>query len=241
MEHIDKVKGIYPPNRQSAPQNRTVSTAVIRRLPRYHRYLGQLLREGKARISSLELSQRMCVTASQIRQDLNCFGGFGQQGYGYHVQYLYDKIGELLGVNEHYSAVFVGLGHLGHSLVSSAMLERRGILKLAIFEKDPALVGQTVAGLPVLPSEETESWCRRHKVDLAVLAVPREQAQPMAEALARAGVRGIWNFSDTELDLHIDGMEIENMHLSDALLGLCYRLRTSKEPQSDDEREEDGQ
>lgn len=234
MEHIDKVKGTYPSKRPAA-RDRAVSPAVIRRLPRYHRYLGQLLREGRARISSSELSEMMCVTASQIRQDLNCFGGFGQQGYGYHVQYLYDRIGELLGAEEHYSAVFVGLGHLGYSLVASGLLERRGLKGLAVFEKDPAVIGTEVAGMPVLSAEKAEEWCRAHRVDLAVLAVPREQAQPMAEALARAGVRGLWNFSDTELDLFIEGMEIENVHLSDSLLALCYRLRsrTAKEDGED--------
>ena len=210
--------------KRAAPP-RAVSAAVIKRLPRYHRYLGELLREDRTRISSSELSRRMCVTASQIRQDLNCFGGFGQQGYGYNVRYLYQKIGELLGAEEHYSAVFVGLGHLGHSLVSSAMLERRGIRKLAVFETNPALIGTTVAGIPVLDSAEMETWCREKRVTLAILAVPREQALPCAEALSRAGVRGIWNFSDTELDLRIPGMEIENMHLSDSLLELCYRMR----------------
>lgn len=230
MEHISKVKGTYELKKEKTanPQpKRTVSDAVIHRLPRYHRYLGQLLREGIFRVSSGDLSLRMGVTASQIRQDLNCFGGFGQQGYGYHVQYLYDTIGELLGAKEQYSAVFVGFGHLGHSLAESAMLERRGIRKLAIFETNPALIGTTTGGLPILDYAQMEDWCRLHRVTIGILAVPREHAADAAAALARAGVRGIWNFSDTELDLRIEGVEIENMHLSDALLGLCYRLRMS--------------
>lgn len=229
MEHIDKIKGTYElkNEKKGLPQpKRDVSNAVIHRLPRYHRYLGQLLREGVLRISSGELSERMGVTASQIRQDLNCFGGFGQQGYGYHVQYLYDTIGELLGANEEYTAVFVGYGHLGHSLAESAMLERRGIKKLAIFETDPEKIGHTTAGLPILDYRNMEEWCRTHRVTIGILAVPREHATEAAETLAKAGVKGIWNFSDTELDLRIPGVEIENMHLSDALLSLCYRLRT---------------
>ena len=229
MERIDKIKGTYQlrTEKKGHPQpKREVSNAVVHRLPRYHRYLGQLLRENVLRISSGELAERMGVTASQIRQDLNCFGGFGQQGYGYHVQYLYETIGELLGASEEYSAVFVGCGHLGHSLVESAMLERRGIRKLAIFEVDPEKIGKTVAGLPVLDYQQMESWCKAHGVTIGILSVPHEQAMAAAEKLANAGVRGIWNFSDTELDLRIPGVEIENMHLSDALLSLCYRLRT---------------
>ena len=238
MEHIDKIKGTYElkTSQKGHPQpKRAVSSAVVNRLPRYHRYLGQLRREGILRISSGELSERMGVTASQIRQDLNCFGGFGQQGYGYHVQYLYDTIGELLGANEQYSAVFVGFGHLGHSLAGSAMLERRGIQKLAIFETNPSLVGSFSDGLPILDYAQMEDWCRTHQVTIGILAVPREQAEAAAVALAKAGVKGIWNFSDTELDLRIPGVEIENMHLSDALLGLCYRLRTrmSQEQEED--------
>ena len=228
MEHIKNVKGVYE-RRMALTRKRTVPEAVIRRLPRYHRYLGELLRRGVLRISSSELSEHMQVTASQIRQDLNCFGGFGQQGYGYNVSKLYARISELLGASEGYSAVFVGLGHLGFSLVSSAMLERRGIEKLAIFEKNPSLIGTTVAGLPVLDVDEMESWCQDKNVTIGILAAPKEEAEHCAEALARAGVRGIWNFSDTELDLVIPGVLVENMHLSDALLDLCYRLRRETE------------
>jgi len=228
VEHINQVKGIAELRKEEeAIPRKKVSAAVIRRLPRYHRYLGELLREGKGRINSTELSAMMGLTASQIRQDLNCFGGFGQQGYGYHVSYLYHKIGELLGVNENYRIVFVGLGHLGHSLATSALLERRGIRKMAAFETNPALIGTTVADLPVLAVDELESYCLENKVDIAVLAVPRESAHRLAERLAAAGVKGIWNYSDTELDLHIPGMVIENMHLSDSLLSLCYRLRSA--------------
>ncbi|MBO5790554.1 MAG: redox-sensing transcriptional repressor Rex, partial [Clostridia bacterium] len=187
------------------------------------------LREGVLRISSLELAERMSVTASQIRQDLNCFGGFGQQGYGYHVKELYDEIGGLLGVNAAYGAVFVGLGHLGCSLAESALLERRGIKKLAIFEVNPSLIGKKVAGMKVCDAKDMVPFCQENKVDIAVLAVPKEAALSAAEQLAKAGVRGIWNFSDTELDLHIDGVLIENMHLADALMGLCYAMHTEDE------------
>ena len=228
MKRIDQVESVYGKHRKAMPK-KDVPTAAIKRLPRYHRYLGELLREGVLRISSLELAERMSVTASQIRQDLNCFGGFGQQGYGYHVKELYDEIGGLLGVNAAYGAVFVGLGHLGCSLAESALLERRGIKKLAIFEINPSLIGKEVAGMKVYDAKDMVPFCKENKVDIAVLAVPKEAALSAAEQLAKAGVRGIWNFSDTELDLHIDGVLIENMHLADALMGLCYAMHTEDE------------
>ena len=228
MKRIDQVESVYGKRRKAMPK-KDVPTAAIKRLPRYHRYLGELLREGVLRISSLELAERMSVTASQIRQDLNCFGGFGQQGYGYHVKELYDEIGGLLGVNAAYGAVFVGLGHLGCSLAESALLERRGIKKLAIFEVNPSLIGKEVAGMKVYDVKDMVPFCQENKVDIAVLAVPKEAALSAAEQLAKAGVRGIWNFSDTELDLHIDGVLIENMHLADALMGLCYAMHTEDE------------
>lgn len=228
MKHIDQLESVYGRRRKATPK-KDVPSAAIKRLPRYHRYLGELLREGVLRISSLALAERMSVTASQIRQDLNCFGGFGQQGYGYHVKELYEEIGDLLGVNSHFRAVFVGLGHLGHSLAKSALLERRGIKKLAIFETNPSLFGKEVAGMTVYDAKDMTAWCRENQVDIAVLAVPKEAALSCAVALADAGVRGIWNFSDTELDLHIDGVLIENMHLADALMGLCYTMHTEDE------------
>ncbi|MBO5789510.1 MAG: redox-sensing transcriptional repressor Rex, partial [Clostridia bacterium] len=130
-------------------------------------------------------------------------------------------------------AIFVGLGNLGHSLVEGAMLERRGIQKLAIFETNPALIGTTVAGLPVLDAADMEEWCTAHEVTIGILAIPSAATEEVAQKLARAGIKGIWNFSDTELDLHIDGVEIENMHLSDALLQLCYRLRQASHSEED--------
>ena len=148
MESIDKVKGTFEmKNREVAKP--TVPDAVIKRLPRYHRYLGDLLREGTLRISSAQLSRLMNVTASQIRQDLNCFGGFGQQGYGYNVKYLYGKISELLGVGEGYKAVIVGAGNLGHALATTHMFERRGVNRLAMFDVDPRIIGTEIYGIPV--------------------------------------------------------------------------------------------
>ena len=148
MERIDKVKGTYERKLEEAEKN-PVSVAVIRRLPRYHRYLGDLIREGKLRISSAELSRIMGVTASQIRQDFNCFGGFGQQGYGYNVKYLHGKIGELLGMKEGYRAVIVGAGNLGRAFASTHMFERRGVTIVALFDNDPDVIGTELNGIRV--------------------------------------------------------------------------------------------
>ena len=207
-----------------------VPAAVIRRLPRYHRFLGELLRKGQGRISSAKLSELMGVTASQIRQDLNCFGGFGQQGYGYHVEYLYKQIGELLGMGEGYTAVIMGAGNLGRALVNSHMFERRGVTRLAMFDVDSALVGKSFGGVPVLPLSELESFAASHRIDIGVLTTPKDAAESVAVLLAKAGVRGIWNFSNMELTLpdHPETV-IENMHMGDSLMLLCYALKSEGE------------
>ena len=157
---------------RAAETTRTaVPAAVIKRLPRYHRFLGELLREGRGRISSAELSKIMGVTASQIRQDLNCFGGFGQQGYGYNIEYLYGKISELLGVNEAYRAVIVGAGNLGKALAASHMFERRGVKKLALFDVDKSIIGTKIYGLPVYSIDDLHDFCTENSVDIGVLTV----------------------------------------------------------------------
>ena len=203
-----------------------VPEAVIRRLPRYHRFLGELLRREVSRISSAELSLMMGVTASQIRQDLNCFGGFGQQGYGYNVESLYGTIGTLLGVDEGFSAVVVGAGNLGRALVNSHMFERRGVRRAAMFDVDPALIGTSVNGIPVLDMKDFEIYCKENAVDVAVLTTPKDAAESVARRLAKAGVKGIWNFSNMELSLpESPDVLIENIHMGDSLMLLCYRLK----------------
>ncbi len=202
----------------------SVPAAVIRRLPHYHRYLGELLAQGTARISSLALAGMMGVTASQIRQDLNCFGSFGQQGYGYNVEYLYKQISELLGVNEGYQAVIVGAGNLGRALVSSHMFERRGVTRLAMFDIDPELIGQSFSGVPVYHIERLEEFCAANRVDIGVLTTPKDAAESVAQRLTAAGVPGIWNFSNMALKSDDPNVIIENMHMGDSLLALCYAL-----------------
>ena len=158
MERIDKIDGTFGKRQLGAKDN--VPSAVIKRLPRYHRCLGELIRAGELRISSAELARIMDVTASQIRQDLNCFGGFGQQGYGYNIKFLYEKISELLGVKENYNAVIVGAGNLGKALAATHMFERRGVNRLAMFDVNPELVGTKIYGVPVYSISELSDFCK---------------------------------------------------------------------------------
>ena len=228
MESIDKVNGTYE-RRAAAEQKNEVPSAVIKRLPRYHRYLGDLLAEGKLRISSAELSRLMNVTASQIRQDLNCFGGFGQQGYGYNIKYLHGKISELLGVSEGYSAVIVGAGNLGKALASTNMFRRRGVKRLALFDKNESIIGSEIYGIPVYHVDALHDFCLENKVDITV---PKEAAKEVAETMVRAGVRGLWNFANMELKIDDESVVVENIHLGDSLMTLCYEIK---------ERAEDGE
>lgn len=201
-----------------------VSPAVIRRLPRYFRYLRELIREGKMRISSGELSERMNVTASQIRQDLNCFGGFGQQGYGYNVNYLYAKISDLLGVGAGVHAVIIGAGDLGRALVRSSMFEKRGVDIVAMFDIDPALIGRSFGGVEVCDMATLETYCTSHAVDMAVLTLPKDQAEAEAERLIAVGIKGLWNFTGKELAYSPEQAVVENVHLGDSLMIMNYEL-----------------
>jgi len=228
MESIEKVRGTI--EKKLFESSKTpVSSAVIKRLPRYHRYLGELLREGTLRISSAELSRLMNVTASQIRQDLNCFGGFGQQGYGYNVKYLYGKISELLGVKEGYKAIIVGAGNLGKALAATHMFERRGVERVAMFDVDPNIVGTDICGIRVYHIDELEAYCKKEGVTIGVLTVPKETAYDVSMSMIRAGVRGLWNFANMELKISAPGVIVENIHLGDSLMKLCYELKTNGE------------
>ena len=211
----------------SLPSN--VSPAVIRRLPRYFRYLRELIRQDKMRVSSGELSAMMHVTASQIRQDLNCFGGFGQQGYGYNVNYLYSKICGLLGVDAGIRAIIIGAGDLGRALVRSPMFEKRGVEILAMFDIDPKQIGRVVGGVTVRSMEGLDDFCREISVDMAVLTLPKDQAEAVADRAVAAGVRGFWNFTGKELSFPEEqGVILENVHLGDSLMILNYRLCEKK-------------
>ena len=201
-----------------------VSPAVIRRLPRYFRYLRELIRQGKMRISSGELSAMMNVTASQIRQDLNCFGGFGQQGYGYNVNYLYAKICELLGVSRGLCAVIIGAGDLGRALVRSSMFEKRGVDIVAMFDVNPALIGTEVGGVTIYDMKELEHFCEENAVDMAVLTLPKDFVAEEAKRLIDIGIVGLWNFTGKDLDYDSERVVVENVHLGDSLMILDYLI-----------------
>ncbi|MDE5938560.1 MAG: redox-sensing transcriptional repressor Rex [Lachnospiraceae bacterium] len=207
-------------------EEKEISQAVVGRLPRYLRYLGELRDEGIERVSSQELSDIMHVTASQIRQDLNTFGGFGQQGYGYNVGYLYDEIGKILGLNREHRLIIVGAGNLGQALVNYTDFERRGFLFLGIFDHDQKVCGKKIRGITVRPMEEMADFIRENQIDIAVLTVPKNSAAEVAELLAADGIRGIWNFAHVDLQLprHI---QVENVHLSDSLMKLSYNLASN--------------
>ena len=201
-----------------------VSPAVVKRLPRYFRYLRVLIRQGKTRVSSAELSQMMNLTASQIRQDLNCFGGFGQQGYGYNVNYLYSKICEILGVSCGFRAALVGAGNLGSALVKSPMFEKRGVDVVAIFDVSEDVIGKTIGGVEVYPMDELESRIRDYEVDIVILTLPKENAVDVSAKLCSTGISGIWNFTGKELELDDCGIVVENVHIGDSLMTLCYEI-----------------
>ena len=234
MESIDKIDGTFEKRMHDIPKG-VVSNAVIKRLPRYHRYLGDLIAEGRLRISSAELSKIMNVTASQIRQDLNCFGGFGQQGYGYNIKYLYGKISELLGVTQGFKAVIVGAGNLGRALAATHMFERRGVDRIALFDVDEKLVGTEICGIKVYHTDELFEFCRSQKIDIGVLTVPKDAAYHVARTMASAGVKGIWNFANMELSLEDKSAIVENMHMGDSLMTLCYEIKNAKEKAEDED------
>ncbi|MEA4816156.1 MAG: redox-sensing transcriptional repressor Rex [Lachnospiraceae bacterium] len=202
---------------------RKISDAVIARLPRYYRYLGELLESDITRISSKELSEKMNITASQIRQDLNNFGGFGQQGYGYNVEYLYNEIKKILGLDRLYSLIVIGGGNIGQALVNYASFEKRGFVIKAVFDVNPRLIGMTIRGVGIYDVDCLENYLKEHPVDVAVLTLPRSQSAKIAEKVANLGVKGIWNFSHVDLNLP-DDVVVENVHLTDSLMTLIYRL-----------------
>ena len=211
--------------------NRGISQAVIRRLPRYYRYLGELLENGVERISSNDLSKRMKVTASQIRQDLNNFGGFGQQGYGYNVKYLYTEIGKILGLEEDHKIIIIGAGNLGQALANYAAFEKRGFILTGIFDVNPRLEGVAIRGVPIRMMDELKSFVQKNDVEIAVLTIPKEKAIEVANMLVENGVRAIWNFAHTDLNMP-DNIIVENVHLSESLMQLSYNISRYNEDQN---------
>ena len=204
-------------------EQRKISRAVISRLPRYYRYLGDLLEAGVEIISSSDLSKKMHVTASQIRQDLNNFGGFGQQGYGYNVKYLYTEIGKILGLDRSHNFIIIGAGNLGQALANYASFERSGFILKSLFDVNPRLEGVTIRGIPVRMVDELEDFLKNNDIEIAALTLPKSKAIEVADILVDNGVKGIWNFAHTDLSLPKD-VVVENVHLSDTLMKLSYNL-----------------
>ncbi len=209
-----------------------ISQAVIRRMPRYYRYLGDMLDEGIERVSSNELSTRMNVTASQIRQDLNNFGGFGQQGYGYNVKFLYEEIGKILGVNQRHNIIVIGAGNLGQALANYVKFEKLGFVIIALFDVNPELQGKDIRGIKIHMLDELEDFIENNEVDIAALTMPKSKADSVAQRVVASGVHAIWNFAHVDLKLDEDDVVVENVHLSDSLMQLSYNIvsnQTKKE------------
>ena len=206
-------------------EERKISKAVIKRLPRYYRYLGEILDSGMERISSGELSSRMKVTASQIRQDLNHFGGFGQQGYGYNVKYLHEEIGKILGIDQSHNMVVVGGGNMGQALSNYTAFERNGFLIKGIFDVNPELIGKKIRNITIYPASELSEFIKKENIEIAALTLPTSAATEMAEVLVSCGIKAIWNFAHTDLVVPKD-VVVENVHLFDSLLRLSYNLST---------------
>ena len=212
-----------------------IPKAVIKRLPRYYRYLGELLEDNVERISSNDLSKKMRVTASQIRQDLNNFGGFGQQGYGYNVKYLYTEIGKILGLDIVHPMIIVGAGNLGQALANYGEFEKRGFKLVGIFDVNPVLEGIAVRGIEIQMISDLPFFMKENNIEIAILTLPKNKARDMAEILIENGIKAIWNFAHIDLDTP-DDVIVENVHLSESLMTLSYNLSQYRQEHIDDEK-----
>ncbi|SHH98429.1 redox-sensing transcriptional repressor Rex [Clostridium grantii] len=204
-------------------KKKNISMAVIRRLPKYHRYLRELLNNDVDRISSKELSTKIGFTASQIRQDLNCFGDFGQQGYGYNVPDLYKEISGILGLECEYNTVIVGAGNIGQAIANYSQFEKLGFNLEAIFDINPKLIGLKIRDVKVHDIDNLDAFLKENKINVGVICVPSENAQKICDIFVNNNVKGIWNFAPVDLEASEDVI-IENVHLSESLLTLTYLL-----------------
>ena len=204
-------------------KNKNISMAVIKRLPKYYRYLGELMQNDVDRISSKELGEKIGFTASQIRQDLNCFGDFGQQGYGYNVTELYNQIKSILGLDRGYKAALVGAGNIGQAVSNYSRFENLGFRISAIFDANPKLIGMRIRDVEIRDIDDMQEVLEQEKIEIGIICVPRKNAQNVADDLIKGGVRGIWNFAPVDLVVP-DHVKVENVHLSESLLTLIYLL-----------------
>lgn len=201
-----------------------ISAYVIKRLPRYYRHLAELKSEEKVRVSSVQLAKRLGFTASQIRQDLNCFGGFGQQGYGYNIEQLHYEIGNILGFNENKKAVLIGAGNLARAVALHMGFEAKGFSLIGIFDKKQSIIGDIVKGLPIRHIDTIDDFCRENKPTTAILCIPKDQVKEVADQLIRLGVTSFWNFSHYDLSIDYPELAVENVHLGDSLMTLSYKI-----------------
>lgn len=204
-----------------------ISNSVIRRLPRYYRFLGELEDQQISKISSRELSERMHLTASQIRQDLNCFGGFGQQGYGYNVSELRKEIGRILGVDKHRKTILIGAGNLGTALAVHINFEKSGCSLIGIFDSNKKIVGNPLGKLTITDIDKLEKFCRENKPEVAVLCIPKSVTKEIVDRLTELGVRSFWNFSHYDINVEHKNIIVENVHLGDSLLTLSYGVNNN--------------
>ncbi|MEG0229669.1 MAG: redox-sensing transcriptional repressor Rex [Oscillospiraceae bacterium] len=209
-----------------------ISPSVVKRLPRYYRFLSDLLAKGTGKISSGELSKIMGTTASQIRQDLNCFGGFGQQGYGYNVEILRDEIATILGLNHKYSAVLIGAGNLGRAIANHIAFTEKGFTLSAIFDVDETIIGENMNGIVVENIDKLKDFCKKHKPDVAVLCIPKNVAESMSKQLIEYGINAFWNFSHYDIAMEYPQVSVENVHLGDSLMTLCYKKTLTEEKEN---------
>lgn len=207
--------------------NKNISMAVIRRLPKYHRYLGDLLDRDIQRISSKELSDIIGFTASQIRQDLNNFGGFGQQGYGYNVEELYNEIGKILGLSRTYNSIIIGAGNLGQAIANYSGFTNAGFKIKALFDANPRMIGLKIRDFEILDSDDIEEFVAENDIDIAILCIPKNGAQEVVDRLVKSGIKGVWNFAPLDLEVPNDVI-VENVNLTESLFTLSYLMNEDK-------------
>ena len=205
-------------------RDKNVSMSVIRRLPRYYRFLGDLRKKGIKRISSNELSAKMKLTSSQIRQDFNCFGEFGQQGYGYIVEQLHEEIGNILGITNQYRVILIGAGNLGKAIATHMTFESTGFRLIGIFDQNPNIIGNNIRNIEIFNLLDIDQFCKANKPDVAILCIPREATAQITEKLVNLGINCFWNFSHYDLTLDFPDVIVENVHLGDSLMTLGYRI-----------------
>lgn len=206
------------------PKHEYISMPVIRRLPRYYRFLSDAFDKGITKISSKELAEKMGLTASQIRQDLNCFGGFGQQGYGYSIGHLRNEIGSILGLQNNFKTILIGAGNLGNAVASQLSFEKLGFNLIGIFDSSESLIGKKISDKEIIHIDYLETFCENNKPVMAILCIPKKSAKSVVDRLYSIGIRAFWNFSHYDLNLNYSEVTVENVHMSDSLMTLCYRI-----------------